>query len=80
MDTCVQNKYIFLYFTIKEYADIKDHSECYITCDLKEEQILPLLQQLNNDWDGDKDDCICYGFNTKMFDPLVYSLSFQYFN
>lgn len=62
-----------------EYAGLKDHSECYITCDLKEEDVQPLLDQLNNDWDGDIDDSCCYGFNTKMFHELVYYLDFQLF-
>ncbi len=58
----------------------KDHSECYATCQLNENEVQPLLDQLNNDWDGEFDDCICYGFNTKMFHKLVYYLDFQFFN
>ena len=54
--------------------------EFYITVDLKPEEVQPLLDQLNNDWDGEMDDCDCYGFNTKMFDELVYCLEFTYFN
>ena len=38
------------------------------------------LDQLNNDWDGEVDDCIAYGFNTKMFDSLVYHLNFQLYD
>ena len=39
-----------------------------------------VLGQLNNDWDGEVDDCIAYGFNTKMFDSLVYHLNFQLYD
>ncbi len=38
-----------------------------------------LLEVLNNDWDGDSEDCSAYGFNTKMFHPHVYYLQFQIF-
>lgn len=64
----------------REYAGLKNHSEFFVTCDLEEKEVQPLLDQLNNDWDGEQDDCICYGFNTKMFHPLVYYLGFVYFN
>lgn len=66
--------------TSREYAGLKGHSEFYITCDLVENEVIQLLNQLNNDWDGEKDNCICYGFNTKMFDDIVYYLGFTYFN
>ncbi|MFQ6793391.1 hypothetical protein [Thomasclavelia sp.] len=62
------------------YQPMKDHSEFYATVDLKEEEVLPFLAKLNNDWTGEYDDCECYGFNTKMFDELVYCLEFTYFN
>jgi hypothetical protein len=71
---------MFSISTAREYAGIKDHSEFYVTCDLSMEQVKPLLEQLNNDWDGEIDDCICYGFNTTMFHPLVYCLEFTLFN
>ena len=64
----------------RPYQPIKDHSEFYITVDLKPEEVQPLLDQLNNDWDGEMDDCDCYGFNAKMFDELIYCLEFTYFN
>lgn len=64
----------------REYAGLKDHSEFYITCDITKEEVQPLLDQLNNDWDVEMDDCICYGFNTKMFHELVYYLSFTLFD
>lgn len=64
----------------KEYAGLKGYSEFYTTCDLNEKDVQPLLDQLNNDWDGDIYDCMCYGFNTKMFHSLVYYLEFQLFN
>ena len=63
----------------REYAVLKDHSEFYATVDITVSEVQPLLDQLNNDWDGEQDDCICYGFNTKMFHPLVYYLGFTLF-
>ena len=65
---------------MREYAGLKNHSEFYITCDFSEDEVQPFLDHLNNDWDGEKDDCICYGFNTKMFHKLVYYLEFQLFD
>lgn len=64
----------------RPYRSIKDHSEFYITVDLNPDEVQPLLDKLNNDWEGTIDDCDCYGFNTKMFDELVYCLEFTYFN
>lgn len=64
----------------REYAGKKGCSEFFVTADLKEEQVQPLLDQLNNDWDGEMDDCICNGFNTKMFNELVDYLQFTLFN
>lgn len=64
----------------RPYQSIKDHSEFYITVDLNPDEVQPLLDKLNNDWEGEMDDCDCYGFNTKMFDELVYCLEFTYFN
>ncbi|NJE44960.1 hypothetical protein [Massilimicrobiota sp. SW1139] len=63
----------------REYAGLKDHSEFYATDDITPDQVQPLLDQLNNDWDGTQDDCICYGFNTKMFHELIYYLGFTLF-
>ena len=45
--------------------------------DISMEEIELLLTKLNNDWDGEMDDCDAYGFNTKMFHPRVYYLQFQ---
>ena len=44
------------------------------------EKAQEVLDQLNNEWDGEVDDCIAYGFNTKMFDSLVYHLNFQLYD
>ena len=70
----------FSFSPSREYPAQKGASDFFATCDLDEEEVQPLLDQLNNDWDGDVDDCICYGFNTKMFHPLVYFLEFTYFH
>ena len=64
----------------REFPGLKGHSDFYITCELKQEDVLPLLDKLNNDWDGDEGSYDCYGFNTKMFDPLVYYISFDVFD
>ena len=53
--------------TYRECPHLKDGSDFYATIDLKEEEVDQLLNLLNNDWDGEKDECCCYGFNTKMF-------------
>ena len=63
--------------TYREYPGMSNSSDFYITCDLKEEEIQPLLNQLNNDWDGEDGSYEAYGFNTKMFDSLVYYISFD---
>lgn len=64
----------------RECPHVKNAIDFYVTADLKEEDVKPILDQLNNDWDGDYDQCTCYGFNTKMFDPLVYYLDFTLWN
>lgn len=64
----------------RPYAMIKDHSEVFITFDIEKQHIQSLLDQLNNDWSGEKESCQCYGFNTKMFHPLVYCLEFDLFD
>ncbi|WP_240937772.1 hypothetical protein [Faecalicoccus pleomorphus] len=51
--------------------------EFYSTVQLEKEQAEVLWQTLNNDWDGEFDDCDAYGFNTIMFHPHVYYLQFQ---
>lgn len=61
------------------YPGLKDHSDFYVTCQIKQEHVQNLLDRLNNDWDGESDSCVCYGFNTKMFHPLVYCLEFELF-
>lgn len=53
--------------------------EFYATGEIEEEKIETLLSQLNNDWDGEMEDCQAYGFNTTMFHPNVYYLQFQTF-
>lgn len=63
----------------RPYPLKKDHSEFFITFQIEKEKIQPLLDQLNNDWDGEQESCSCYGFNTKMFHPLIYCLEFDVF-
>lgn len=53
--------------------------EFYATGELNEKEIDHLLSELNNDWDGEADDCQAYSFNTTMFHSNVYYLQFQSF-
>lgn len=78
-DLLYQIKPEFSISPARKYAGLKDHSEFYATCDIEPSEVQPLLDYLNNDWDGPQDDCICYGFNTKMFHELVYYLGFTLF-
>ncbi len=64
----------------RPYALLKNHNEFFITFQIAENEIESLLLQLNNDWDGEQESCHCYGFNTKMFHPLVYCLEFDIFH
>lgn len=68
------------HFSISPYKEstmTRNASEFFVTFQIKKEDIQELLDKLNNDWDGEYDDCIAYGFNTKMFDSLIYHLAFQ---
>lgn len=64
----------------KESAMAAHAVEFYVTFQSDEQQTKEILEQLNNDWDGEYDDCIAYGFNTRMFDSLVYYLAFQLYD
>lgn len=70
----------FSFSPSRECPGQKGASDFFATCDINEEEVSVLLDKLNNDWDGEMDDCICYGFNTKMFHPMVYFLEFTYFH
>ena len=70
----------FSFSPSRESPGQKGTSDFFATCDINEEEVPVLLDKLNNDWDGEMDDCICYGFNTKMFHPMVYFLEFTYFH
>ncbi|MGN1183222.1 MAG: hypothetical protein ACI4SR_09480 [Faecalibacillus sp.] len=70
-------------FSISPYKEsnmTRHASEFFVTFQIEKENVQDLLDQLNNDWDGRYDDCYAYGFNTKMFDPLVYHLSFALYD
>lgn len=64
----------------REYQGLKGHSEFYCTFKIHENKIQSLLDKLNNDWEGEREECDCYGFNTKMFHELVYYLEFILFD
>lgn len=53
--------------------------EFYATSELEENEIDDLLSKLNNDWDGEKDDCQAYSFNTTMFHPNCLLLTIPIF-
>ena len=67
----------FSFSPSREQPSLAGCFEFYGTADLSSEKIQNLLAILNNDWDGDQQDCCAYGFNTKMFHPRVYYLQFQ---
>lgn len=70
-------------FSISPYKESymeKNAIEFFVTFETEESQVRNILDQLNNDWDGPYDDCMAYGFNTKMFDPLIYHLTFQLYD
>lgn len=70
-------------FSISCHRDcphLKEGVDFYATININEDEIQLLLNQLNNDWDGDYEECSCYGFNTKMFNSLVYYLDFTLWN
>ena len=63
-------------FSVSPYKESqmeKDAVEFFATCQITKEKAQEVLGQLNND-------CIAYGFNTKMFDSLVYHLNFQLYD
>lgn len=64
----------------RPYQGLKDHSEVFCTLNIEKKEVPVLLEKLNNDWDGEEDDCVCYGFNTIMFDKSVYCLEFVLFD
>lgn len=63
----------------RKYANKKGCSEFFVTANLEEDQVRPLLDQLDNNWDGEFDDCSCNSFNTKMFHELIDYLEFTLF-
>ena len=70
-------------FSVSCFRDCPHHKngvDFYATININEEEVQSLLDKLNNDWDGEYDECCCYGFNTKMFNPLVYYLDFTLWN
>ena len=62
---------------VRSYPGLKDHSELYCTLEIEKNDVETLLAKLNNDWDGEFDDCDAYGFNTIMFHPHVYGGLYQ---
>ena len=67
----------FSYSPFREQPSLANCLEFYGTANLNEKEIDTFLSQINNDLDGDRDDCSAYGFNTKMFHKNVYYIQFQ---
>ncbi|MGM9946962.1 hypothetical protein [Floccifex sp.] len=67
----------FSFSPCREQPSLRNCMEFYGSADIHQENIENILSQLNNDWEGEIDDCCAYGFNTKMFHPHVYYLQFQ---
>ena len=63
----------------REQPNLAGCFEFYGTGQGSEDDIQSLIEKLNNDWDGEMNDCSAYGFNTTMFHPHVYYLQFQIF-
>lgn len=61
----------------REQESLVDCVEFHATAKVEEKMLKHIYDSLNNDWDGDMDDCTAYGFNTKMFDPRVYYLRME---
>lgn len=72
----LQNK--LSYSPTREQPSLFNCYEFFCTADLTQEEIDTLKASLNNDWEGEEDDCSAYGFNTIMFDPCMYYVQFQY--
>ena len=68
----------FSFSPTREQPSLQRCVEFYASADLQQEEIKALKEQLNNDWEGEEDDCCAYGFNTKMFHPDVYYLQIEY--
>lgn len=75
--TIFDRGFSFSFSPSREQPSLADCLDFFGTADLNEKEIDDLLDYLNNDWDGQKDDCSAYGFNTKMFHPDVYYIQFQ---
>ncbi len=60
----------------RPYVGKAKSSEFFVTADMSKEEADLLIPQLNNDFDGEDYDLEAYGFNTKMFHPLVYYINF----
>ena len=67
----------FSFSPSREQPTLRDCLDFYGTAEISDEEIDTLLKFLNNDWDGEREDCSAYGFNTKMFHPRVYYIQFQ---
>lgn len=61
----------------KEQESLNNCSEFYATLNCSKETLDYLYKTLNNDFDGEPDDCWAYGFNTKMFNKNVYYLHME---
>ena len=67
----------FSYSPWREQPSLANCLEFFGTANLNDEEIDNFLAKINNDLDGERDDCSAYSFNTKMFHKNVYYIQFQ---
>ena len=63
---------------VREQPSLVDCLEFYGTASIDQACKDVLIQNLDNDWDVEDDVYSAYGFNTKMFNPLVYYLLMEF--
>lgn len=82
MEEEVQNRLLelcpdFSFSPSRPQPSLVNCMEFYATGQMEAQMAENLRTSLNNDWEGETDDCDAYGFNTCMFHPHVYYLQWQ---
>ncbi len=70
----------FSFSPLREQPSLQDCIEFYASAQIDAKQRQLLIDSLDNDWDQDEkeDEFWAYGFNTKMFNPLVYYMQMDF--
>ncbi|MBF0578574.1 hypothetical protein IM774_01985 [Erysipelotrichaceae bacterium RD49] len=70
----------FSFSPMREQSSLQDCIEFYASAQISADQRQLLIDSLDNDWDKDEDDDMfwAYGFNTRMFNPLVYYMQLDF--